>query len=53
MGISLHGGSAGQTGVGSSTGESERWLKEALEVDCLSLPVGTLLREPGGRAPLV
>jgi len=37
MGISLHGGSDGQPGVGSSTGDSERWLKEALEVDRLSL----------------
>jgi len=37
MGISLHGGSVGQPGVGSSAGDSERWLKEALEVDCFSL----------------
>jgi len=37
MGISLYGSSAGQPGVGSSTGDSERWLKEALEVDHLSL----------------
>jgi hypothetical protein len=26
MGISLRGGSVGQTGVGSSTGDFERWL---------------------------
>jgi len=37
MGISLHGGSAGRPGVGSSTGDFERWLKGALEVECLSL----------------
>jgi len=35
--ISLHGGSAGQPGVGSSTGDFERRLKVALEADCLSL----------------
>jgi len=35
--ISLHGGSAGQPGVGSSTRDFERCLKRALEVDCLSL----------------
>jgi len=34
MGISLHGGSVGQPGVGLSTGEFEIWLKGALE--CLS-----------------
>jgi hypothetical protein len=27
MSISLHGGSAGQPGVGSSTGDFEIWLK--------------------------
>jgi hypothetical protein len=32
MGISLHGGSDGQPGVGSSTGDFARWLKWALEV---------------------
>ena len=32
-GISLHGGSVGQTGVDLSTGEFERWLKGALEVE--------------------
>jgi len=37
MGISLHGGSVGQPGVGLSTGDFGRWLKGALEVDCLSL----------------
>jgi hypothetical protein len=36
-GISLHGGSAGQPEVGSSTGDFERWLKGALEVEHLSL----------------
>jgi len=36
-GISLHGGSVGQPGVGSSTGDFERWLKGALEVGHLSL----------------
>jgi len=37
MSISLHGGSAGQPGVGSSTGDFGRWLKGALEVECLTL----------------
>jgi len=37
MGISLHGGSDGQTGVSSSTGDFEIRLKGALEVECLSL----------------
>jgi len=37
MGISLHGGSVRQPGVGSSTGDFERWLKGALEVGCFSL----------------
>jgi len=36
-GISLHGGSVGQPGVGSTTGDLERWLKGALEVGRLSL----------------
>jgi len=36
-GISLYGGSVGQPGVGSSTGDFEIWLKGALEVECLSL----------------
>jgi len=36
-GISLHGGSVGQPGVGSSTKDFKRWLKGALEVGCLSL----------------
>jgi hypothetical protein len=40
--ISLYGGSAGQAGVGSSTGDFEIWLKVALEVECLSLSVGAL-----------
>ena len=35
MGISLHGGSVGKPGMGSSTGD--RWLKGALEVGRLSL----------------
>ena len=37
MGISLHGGSVRQPGVGLSTGDFERWLKGALEVERLSL----------------
>jgi len=37
MGISLHGGSVGQPGVGSSTRDFERWLKGVLEVGRLSL----------------
>jgi hypothetical protein len=37
MGISLHGGSVGQTGVGSSAIDFEIWLKGALAVECLSL----------------
>jgi hypothetical protein len=36
-GISLHGGSVGQPGVALSTGDSERWLIGALEVDHFSL----------------
>ena len=36
-GSSFHGGSAGQPGVGSSTGDFERWLKGTLEVGHLSL----------------
>jgi len=36
-GISLHGGSVRQLGVGSSTRDFERWLKGALEVGCFSL----------------
>jgi len=36
-GISLYGGSVGQPGVGSSTGDFVIWLKGALEVECLSL----------------
>ena len=36
-GISLHGGSVGQPGVGLSTGDFERWLKGVLEVEHLSL----------------
>ena len=42
MGISLHRGSGRQPGVGSSTGDFERWLKGALEVECLSLSAGAL-----------
>jgi len=37
MGISLHGDSVGQPGVGTSTGDFEIWLKGALEVECLTL----------------
>jgi hypothetical protein len=44
MGTSFHGaslgnlgeGSIGQTGVGSSTMDLERWLKEALGMECYS-----------------
>jgi len=36
MGISLYRGSVGQPGVGSSTADFERWLKGALEMECLS-----------------
>jgi len=36
-GISFHGGSAGQPGVGFSTGDFERWLKGALKMRHLSL----------------
>jgi hypothetical protein len=36
-GISLHRGSVGQPRMGSSTGDSERWLKWALDVQRLSL----------------
>jgi len=52
MGISLHRGSVGQPGVGSSTRDVEIWLKGALEVECLSLwelCEGNL----EGRAPLL
>jgi hypothetical protein len=37
MSISLHGGSVPHPGVGLSTGDFERWLKGALEVECLTL----------------
>ena len=37
MGSSPHGGSVGQPGVGSSTGDFEIWLKGALGVESLSL----------------
>jgi hypothetical protein len=37
LGASLYGGSVGQPGVGSSTGDLEIWLKGALVVECLSL----------------
>ena len=60
-GISLHGGSVGQPGVGSSTGKFERCLKRALEVKRLSLSLslygcsvkgtwreGSLAGDPGG-----
>ena len=43
-GISLHGGSAGQPGVGSYTGDFERWLKGVLEgrLSLLELSEGKL-----------
>jgi hypothetical protein len=41
-GISLHGGSVGQPGVDSSTGDFEIWLKWALEVESLSLSLWEL-----------
>ena len=37
MGISLYGGSVGEPGVGSCTGDFEICLKGAVEVECLSL----------------
>jgi hypothetical protein len=37
MGISPHGGSVRQPGVGSSTGDFKMWLKGVLVVECLSL----------------
>jgi hypothetical protein len=37
MGSSLYGGLARQTGVDSTTGDFEIWLKRGLEVECLSL----------------
>jgi hypothetical protein len=37
MGISPHGDSAVQPGVGPSAGDFEIWLKGALGVECLSL----------------
>ena len=37
MGISLLGGSAGQPGVGSSTGDFKRWPKGVLEMERLSV----------------
>jgi hypothetical protein len=37
MGISLHGGSAGQPGVGSDTKDFKIWLKGGLDVECLAL----------------
>jgi hypothetical protein len=40
--VSLHGGSIGQPGVDSSTGNFERWLKGALEVKHLSLSMAAL-----------
>ena len=45
MGIPLYGGSFGQPGVGSSTGDFERWLKGALEVQRLNLSFSLSLRE--------
>jgi hypothetical protein len=37
MAISLYGGSVGQPGVGSFTGDFEIWLNGALEVEGFSL----------------
>jgi hypothetical protein len=37
MGISPHGGSVGQPGVGSSAGDFEIWLKGLVAVESLSL----------------
>jgi len=37
MGILLYGGSVGQHGVGSSTGDFDIWLKGSLEMGCLCL----------------
>jgi len=55
MGISLHGGSVGQPGVGPSTGDFEIWLKGALELECLcgssvkgTWREGTLTGDPEG-----
>ena len=42
-GISLHGGSVGQPGFDSSTGDFERWLKGAREVGHLSLSLSLSL----------
>ena len=42
MGVSLHGGSVGQPGMGSSTGDFESWLKGALKVEHLSVCMGAL-----------
>jgi hypothetical protein len=42
MGISRHGGSVGQPGVGPSTGDFEIWLKGALELEYLSLSLWEL-----------
>jgi len=36
-GISLYGGSVGQPGMSSSTGDFDMWLKGALEAESLSL----------------
>ena len=53
--LSLHGGSVGQPGMGSSTGDFQIWLKGALRVESLSLllslSLGALCRELGGRPP--
>ena len=37
MGIPLYGGSVGEPGVGSFTGDFEIWLKGALDVECVSV----------------
>jgi hypothetical protein len=42
IGISPHGGSVGQPGVGSSTGDFEIWLKGSLGVESLSLSLWEL-----------
>jgi hypothetical protein len=45
MGVSPHGGSVGQPGVGSSAGDFEIWLKGALGVERLSLSLSLSLWE--------
>ena len=42
MGFSPRGGSVGQRGVGSSTGDFEMWLKVALGLEYVSVSVGAV-----------